>query len=173
MDAARAIDAASPEIQYWSGLFHRAEGDPDGAEAELARALEQRPNDARYLMALATYYRSYTRGAPQARLDEVMRRLAKVAVSPRALDLVASHYGSTGQTDEGLRFAARATRADPACYRCYSTGARLLFAKGRLDEAVDAAERAVNLLPDGVRAPQLSQDLRSYREARDRAKQTK
>ena len=173
VDAARALDAASPEIQYWSGLFRRAEGDREGAESDLLRALAQRPNDARYLMALGTHCRDLARHAPHDPLDDVVRRLAKVAVSPRALDFVASHHGAAGQIDDGLRFAARATKADPACYRCFSTGARLLFAKERFDEAVDAAERAVNLLPDGVRAPQLVLDLRRYRQARDRAKSAK
>lgn len=86
---------------------------------------------------------------------------------------MASHLGATGQLDEGLRFAARATKADATCYRCFATGARLLFAKDRLDEAVDAAERALNLLPDGAHAPQLALDLRRFRQARDRAKMTK
>jgi tetratricopeptide (TPR) repeat protein len=170
VNAARAADPTSPEIQYWSGLFLRAEGDRDGAEAELSRALAQRPNDARYLLALGTYYRGLERNAPKDRLDDVMHRLAKVAVAPRALDFVASYDAATGEIDEGLRFAARATKADPACYRCFSTGARLLAAKGRLDEAVDAALRAVNLVPDGVRAPQLTRDLARYRGERDRAR---
>ena len=172
MDAARALDAASPEIAYWSGLFRRAEGDAAGAEADLARALAPRPNDARYLVAMATLYRGLER-PPQDRLDDVMHRLAKVAVAPRALDLVASYDGAVGQVDDGLRFAARATKADPTCYRCYSTGAKLLFAKGRAEEAVEAAERAVNLLPDGVRAPQLVADLRAYRAARDKSMREK
>ncbi|MEP7126329.1 MAG: hypothetical protein ABJE95_35685 [Byssovorax sp.] len=173
MAAARSLDAASPEIAYWSGLFHRAEGDRAGAEADLTRALAERPNDARYLVALGTYYRGLEGGAPKDRLDDVIGRLSKVAVSPRALEFVASYDAATGQTDDGLRFAARATKADATCYRCFATGARLLFAKGRVDEAVDAAERAVNLLPDGVRAPQLARDLLMYRQARERAKQGK
>ena len=41
-----------------------------------------------------------------------------------------------------VRFAARATKADPACYRCYATGARLLFATGRLDEVDSGADEA-------------------------------
>ncbi len=138
----------------------------------LARALAPRPNDARYLVAMATLYRGLER-PPQDRLDDVMHRLAKVAVAPRALDLVAGYDGAVGQIDEGLCFAARATKADPACYRCYSTGAKLLFAKGRTEEAVEAAERAVNLLPDGVRAPQLVADLRAYRAARDQSMREK
>ncbi len=170
INAARAADPTSPEIQYWSGLFLRAEGDREGAEAELSRALAQRPNDARYLLALGTHYRGLERNAPKDRLDDVMHRLAKVAVAPRALDFVASYDAATGEIDEGLRFAARATKADPACYRCFSTGARLLAAKGRLDEAVDAALRALNLVPDGVRAPQLTRDLARYRSERDRAR---
>ena len=171
MAAARSLDAASPEIEYWSGLFRRAEGDRVGAEADLTRALAQRPNDARYLVALGTYYRGLETVAPKDRVEDVMARLSKVAVSPRALDFVASYDAATGQTDDGLRFAARATKADPTCYRCFATGARLLFAKGRIDEAVEAAQRAVNLIPDTARVPQLARDLLMYRQARDRAKQ--
>jgi tetratricopeptide (TPR) repeat protein len=173
LDEAIGLDPTSPEIQYWSGLFKRAEGDGEGAEAELSRALAQRPNDARYLMALGTYYRGLDRRAPSERLDDVIRRLAKVAVAPRALDFVAGYYASIGQNDDGLRFAARATKADPSCYRCYATGAHLLFATGRFNEAVDAAERAVNLLPDGVRAPQLTRDIARYRQAREQEKSAK
>lgn len=172
MDTARALDPASPEIAYWSGLFRHAEGHAAEAVSELERALAPRPNNARYLVALATLYRDLP-APPKPQIDDVIHRLAKVAVAPRALDLVASYDGAAGQIDEGLTFAARATKADPACYRCYATGARLLFAKGRVEEAVDAAERAVNLLPDGVRRPQLVAELRSYRAARDQSMRAK
>ena len=77
------------------------------------------------------------------------------------------------ENDEGLRFAARAIKADPTCWHCYATLARLLYGKRALDEAVVAGERARNLLPDGVKNPELADMVMRYAEERNRARRAK
>jgi tetratricopeptide (TPR) repeat protein len=173
MEAARALDPGSPEVQFWSCLFHIAEGRDSEAEAEITRALEQRPNDARYLMAMVNVTSRNHGTRALDRINELLLRLRKVAVTAKALDFVAAYHAGENEPDEGLPLAVRAVKADPTCWRCYATLARLRYAKRELDEAVAAGERALNLLPDGVKHPGLSEEVTRYAQERNRARREK
>lgn len=173
IQAARAMEPGSPEVQFWSGLFNLAEGRDREAEADITRALEQRPNDARYLMAMVKVSDRVHGPTAVGRIRALMQQLGKVAVSAKALDFVATYHADWRELDEGLRFAARAIKADPTCWHCYATLARLLYGKRELEEAVVAGERARNLLPDGVKNPELTEVVMRYAEERDRARREK
>jgi tetratricopeptide (TPR) repeat protein len=173
IEAARVLEPGSPEVQFWSCLFNLAEGRDKEAEADITRALEQRPNDARYLMAMVQVSDRVHGPAAVGRIRALMQQIGKVAVSAKVLDFVATYHADWRELDEGLRFAARAIKADPTCWRCYATLARLLYGKRALDEAVVAGERALNLLPDGIQNPELAEAVMRYAEERNHARREK
>lgn len=67
-----------------------------------------------------------------------------------------------GQPEEGLALAERSIKADPTCWECLDTYALLLSEKGRFEDAVTVQQRAVDLMPEGVRDPRMTDQLRKY-----------
>jgi hypothetical protein len=65
----------------------------------------------------------------------------------------------------GLNFAVRAVGLDRGCFRCLDMTAGLLYQSGRFAEALAEGEKALALLRDGARAPQLRARVARYREA--------
>ena len=73
--------------------------------------------------------------------------------------MVAELYGIAGdRADEALVFAERAIRADPTCWRCEKARSRILFLGQRYDEAVQAADCGLALVPEGAPAAWLREE---------------
>src|SRR5262249_48955323 len=116
LDEALARDPGSAEVQYWRGLFAAKQGQHAEAERALTLAVETSPAEPRYLLGLATFYRSKGR---RDRLAAVASQLASLARSPQELSFLGRYYADTARPDEGLSFAERAVKADPTCWGCF------------------------------------------------------
>jgi tetratricopeptide (TPR) repeat protein len=160
LDAALASDPASPEVHHLRGLFFLVERQLDDADRELAAALGARGDDPRYLLANLMLARARAPQKP-GEVRALTDRLARVAHTATELDAVARAEASLREADAGLPFAERAIKAGPACWRCVDTYALLLLEKNRLDDAIAAESRAVDLLPEEETEPTLVKRLRS------------
>jgi hypothetical protein len=163
VEAAAALDPTSPEIQYWVGAFSRKAKDYKAAEASLQKALEQRPNDARYLTMMATTLEQ-DRSASPGSAEPFVERLAKVALSAHALDFLARYYGNRKRMAEAMPFAQRALKADPTCSSCAWTIAHIAVALDDLELAVAAQKRAVAMLGDRESNPQWQVELAQFQQ---------
>jgi hypothetical protein len=166
-------------VRYWVGLFAlRARHDPTVATTLFEEALAAKPEEPRYLLALAKAL-GVGDAAPRdpERLAKVMEALARRAQSSMQLELLARyHYHAQhSRLDVALSFAERSVKADPTCAACLDTYARVSFAKGDLAEAVYAEERAVAALPersvDEAMVARLVEYAKAY-EAKEKEKRT-
>lgn len=167
LDAALASDPASPEVHFLRGLFAFRQKKTGEAEQELGRALAARPEDPKYLLALASTIRGevpINQLPPDAvtRLAALLVRLSKVAKTADALNFISWYHAEMGHPDEGLGLSERSLKADPTCWECFDTYALLLSEKGRFDDAVAAQQRAVDLMPEGLRMPEVAEQLHKY-----------
>lgn len=177
LTAASAYAPSSPDVRFWNGRFLAKTGRPGEAERELGAAVAARGTTPLYLLGLAELYATWTDEKTKqpyypARLADTIARLSRVARSANALDTVADFLADSGDRDSaarGIEFAERAVKADPACFHCLDTYARLLFALGRLKEAVAMEERALTLVPEPLSVPDMLEHLRDYKKALDDA----
>jgi tetratricopeptide (TPR) repeat protein len=173
LDAAGAYAPGSPDVHFWKGRFLATSGRLSEAERELRAAVAARAGAPLYLLGLAKLYRGWVDEKTKeirypARLAETVAQLAKVATSANALDTVAAFHAEEGGREsalKGVEFAVRAVRADPACFRCLDTHARLLFALGRAKDALAVQEHAMTLVPQTASVPDMVGRLREYRKA--------
>lgn len=175
LDAARTASPASPDVHLCLGMFLLNRKDLDGARRELEVALEEAPEDPRYLHGLITWHRSHARasgGTPQAINDAppaaLVERLARMATSASQLNDVAWYYATHKRAEEGLAFSRRSLRENPLSWAAQDTYAVILLETGKLDEALAAIERALALVPEGVSAPSLLQHRQLIEKARAR-----
>lgn len=157
LDAAVAADPTSPEVRLRTAKYLFVEKDLAGAKRELDAALDKAPEDPRALWALTAWYRESvvaSGGTPKEVNDAppaaLVERLARTARSARQMDAVAWYYALHGRADDALALSLRSLRADPLCWGCQDTQAMILLAKGRLDEAMIALDRALTLIPEGM-----------------------
>lgn len=167
LDAALASEPASSEVHFLRGLFAGRQRKVEEAERELGQAVAARPEDPRYLLALASVTErglpaSRVPPEPAKRLAALMDRLSKVAKTATEINFVAWYHAEMGRPDDGLALAERSIKADPTCWECLDTYALLLSEKGRFDDAVTVQQRAVDLMPEGVRMPQIAERLHKY-----------
>jgi tetratricopeptide (TPR) repeat protein len=139
--------ASSPEVQYARAVRAIRAKDFTAADREISVALAARPEEPRYLLAKVLAFQASGREAPR----ELSERLARAATSGWQLGVAAMEAHRAGRLDDGLALVGRAIAVDPACLECQNVRARLLLAKGSLDEALAAVDRLLSLLPDGAR----------------------
>jgi tetratricopeptide (TPR) repeat protein len=150
LDEAVSLEPSSPEMRYCRALLALREKRFDDARLDLDAALAASPWDPRYLLGRAVTGRSIE-GAPSATSSSLLgvyAALAQVAGSPAQLNELAWALALLGRPADGLPFAERALAADSTCARCEDTRAVLLFALGRVPEALASMDRAVALLPE-------------------------
>lgn len=126
---AQAAATPSPELLYWKALYDQKWRRFELAERDLARALQARPEEARYWHALAALRYHNEREEPDRPLgstEEAALHLAPLARSPWQLDFLARYYSDHGQRDAGLAYARRALEAGPGCWECADTLDRLI-----------------------------------------------
>jgi tetratricopeptide (TPR) repeat protein len=135
LEEAVTTSPRSAEAHYWMALYDERRRRFHHAEVELQRALELRPGDQRFLLALAELLWDEDSARPDGersleRVDAVVAKLTPVARTPHALNFIARYYGERGQLDAGLPFARRAVEMGPGCWECQDTWALLRNAKG-------------------------------------------
>ncbi|AUX33567.1 MULTISPECIES: lipopolysaccharide assembly protein LapB [Sorangium] len=169
LEKALAHEPGNPEVRFWRGRLWTVEARLTEAEQELAAALAARPTDPRYLMAnlmfLSTLWRSHAITTDEAmeRAAPLVDRLSRTASTAAQLNGVARYRIAFRELDEAQTFVKRALKTDPSCASCYDTYGILLVLQGRVTEAISAASRALDLLPEGVENPFIEARLRCFR----------
>lgn len=135
LEAARSRAAPSPEVRYWTSLYHRKWRRFEEAERELRLAIAERRSEPRYLHALAVLlHQRATDGPPAQReaarvasqqLASVVSLLERLPASPEALSFVARCHLERGERDAAEAVARRAVALGPDCWECADTLARL------------------------------------------------
>ncbi|XXX71752.1 tetratricopeptide repeat protein [Sorangium sp. So ce134] len=168
LEEALAHEPNNPEVRFWRGRLWIAEGRLREAEQELAAVLAARPADPRYLLAMAKLIRTLSRDRIITPLQAIVRtaplvdRLSRAASTAEQLNSVARYRIQLGDLDDAQPFVKRALKADPSCAPCYDTYGMLLLLQGRVTEAITAASRARDLLPEGVENPLIEARLRCF-----------
>jgi tetratricopeptide (TPR) repeat protein len=164
LDEALASAPSSPEVRYARAVSAIHAKDFAAADREISAALAARPEEPRYLLAQVLAFQASGREAPR----ELSERLARAATSGWQLGVAAMEAHRAGRLDDGLALVGRAIAVDPACWECQNVRARLLLAKGSLDEALAAVDRLLSLLPDGARVVDAVNLRRKIELARDK-----
>ncbi|AGP37743.1 tetratricopeptide repeat protein [Sorangium cellulosum] len=168
LDEAVAHEPNNPDVRFWRGLFRTAESRLREAEQELTAALAAKPTDPRYLLAMAKLIRAMSSRRIITPLQAIVRtaplidRLSRTAATAEQLTFVARYRIQLRDLDEAQAFVQRALKTDPSCVRCYDTYGMLLLLQGRVTEAITAASRARDLLPEGVENPLIEARLRCF-----------
>lgn len=163
LDEVAARDPASPEVHFRRAVVRLRQAKLEAARHELDLALTARPDEPRYLLGRLAWF--WARGGEASAVDQeeaaaIVERLAHFARSPAQLNDVAWFYATHRRPSDGFAFAERALRLDPTCWRCQDTYATVLFEVGRIDEALAANARALALVPETEKAPQLTNHRR-------------
>ncbi len=150
LERAVVLEQGSAEARYRRGILALRQAHYDDALRDFDAAVSTAPREPRYLLARAIggRLRASAGGGAEASLIATYGALAQAATTASQLNEVAWALAMLGRPVEGLPFADRAIAADPTCYNCEDTRAVLLFATGRVPEALAAADRAVALLPE-------------------------
>jgi tetratricopeptide (TPR) repeat protein len=163
-------DPASSEARFHHALWLVKKHRPAEAEADLAAALAERPDDPRYLLGRLEAYEEYNPPAFQCGeaamvVDATIDHLARVAGSASEINLVAAYREAHGQPDAALPFTLEAIRRDPLSWEAQDTYSMLLLQKGDLPGALAANLRASALFPERTR----SRAIAAHRQSIDAA----
>jgi tetratricopeptide (TPR) repeat protein len=160
IDEAAAAGPNSPEPLLARGLLHFALGEWAAAQAVLERARTLRPDDPRVRLTLARVLFEMNPRRPE-RVEEVLPPPSEVK-DAGGMDFLA-RLASAKDPAIGAVFAMRAVDAHPNCWFCYDTLAQAYRRLERLEDAVEAAELAVNLVPEGRSEPEFAARLAELR----------
>lgn len=161
----------SPELLYWRAvLLASAAGVPF-----LREYLARLPEDERawWLLiglqidaATPTDYMGLDRRPPaglRAIEPDVLQLIAR-ARDASSLNLIGWYYALRQEPVAGLPYAVQSVKKEPRCGACWDTVALLFFQAGRVESALEAQERAVNLMAENAGSGVLVR-LRRYRAA--------
>lgn len=169
---ANLLAPGSPEVLLARGRLAASEGKTAEAEKFLRDAVAARPDDERLLLALFSHLMPDEHAPTQqqiAALDALVPAMRRMARSATTINSLAWYLVVRGQPD--VELALKAVDADFACWECHDTLAAAYFAKGSVDRAFISQTMALNLMPDGTRAPGALARWDQYRAAYARTKQ--
>lgn len=75
--------------------------------------------------------------------------LTRVATSPRQRSVSEAFFAADGQIEAARARGEAIVKANPSCGICLQIHAEVLLSAGAAEGALDAAERALALLPEG------------------------
>jgi hypothetical protein len=141
-------------------------------ELELAHTIEPTNAAATILLAehLATVRRAAASGvATEPRERELWDAAVREAKRPWELNVVAWQKINDRSIAAAFVLAKKAVVADPLCFECWDTLAVVYAEKSQFTLAYDAEMRAIQVLPEGVKANVLEERLRKFDEKRKNA----
>jgi hypothetical protein len=155
--AARALGSSDDPDLVLTEAAWRAEGkEYREAEGVLRDGLASHADDPRLwdALGLVTLRENLDASgnvspAAGAALAPIGAKLHPIAKSAAEWDLLARISGIRQQVDAGIVFEKRALAADSSCLPCLGNLAGLLYEKGRIREALEAATLAMGLAPEG------------------------
>jgi tetratricopeptide (TPR) repeat protein len=158
-------------LRYWIGATHlRNEGRVAPALQQLEKALQLESNNAAVHAELAAAY--YWPGLLWGRLD-LAQQHAREAEGPDEVSgyLASARIAELQEAyDEAIAWCQKAIQAEPTLFNGYLSLSELYVARGDLDKALDAIDKAVRLSPDIqyyalIRRGNAYRNARCYREA--------
>jgi len=165
--AARATAPNDPEVWFARAAVSLSARRIPESVADIERAMEARPEEARFLegLFLVRYVEDVRRTQPP-RWDRVEALAARVRRAPQAswlaLNEAAWLYALREQPDSGLEMSKESIRREPGCSECYDTLAALLYQKGEIEAALGSQQRALSLAREGRIAKGELERLRLY-----------
>jgi tetratricopeptide (TPR) repeat protein len=145
----------------WLYLVRKGRLPPQDLAPALKAVLEQSPDDGPVLAALGTLSSEYRLDRESREYLERARQIPD-AEETALLGLLAL-YHRAGEGAKALECADRLLQIDPGMPRGHALRAEILFRDGRITEAIDAANQALNRNPAHVATRQLLAD--AYRAA--------
>jgi tetratricopeptide (TPR) repeat protein len=160
-DIARAVELAPdrPDVYLYRGQWRIASGDRLRGTADLEQAQRMAPEDPQVMLALAEARMESNVAGNRQRLNQLVRLLLRHAKTARQWNFVARYLVEQRRTRSALRFAQRAVSADPSCFRCYDTLARVHQALDELELAARAQRLAINLLPRSMLGSEAAREM--------------
>lgn len=146
------------------------ERQPDLREAALRKAATLRSDESRFLVSLAAALVARLPSRPTPENAAEIAALLDEAVSlpcPAEVLAFAARLSSQqpDRVDRALEVAQRAVADSPGCASCHATLARILFAKGETQSALDELSQGIALQPDGRASNELLELGRRWRRA--------
>ncbi|MFO0756993.1 MAG: hypothetical protein U0359_10895 [Byssovorax sp.] len=171
LDLALAHEPSSIEVRLRRALVLAAERRFEGAEADIGAVLAARPYDPRVLLGRLSIFAEesplvYKCGQADPKVDAVVDRLSRVAVTGVEFAAVASYDEGHGRVEHGLVAAREAVRRAPLCWSCQDVYALLLFEAGDVAGALAANTRAQALLPERADEPRVREHRRMFESGR-------
>jgi tetratricopeptide (TPR) repeat protein len=140
------------ELAFMRALVHAAHGDMAAAEPEMAAAVEARPDEERYHLALSHLRAERLARDPKGTLASMAGDMAWMAANGKTAEahaVVAIYQALVGDFATALAQAKRALEIDPTNARAYLALALVGDHFGDLDNAIASAVRSVLLTPEG------------------------
>jgi hypothetical protein len=158
----------SAEVHRWLANEAAARHDDGVAAVEMERATDLNSDPFyRFEQARIAFEHELRNPIEQQRhletMNDQMRLVARYATQPEELALIAHYYELVHELDFGATFASRAIAMDPGCATCLATWAGLQFARGELQTAVTALEKAVRHWPGKKIPDEMLARLTRYR----------
>lgn len=146
-----AVAGMAAGYVYERGLAHGRTGDDAAAERDFARALELDPGHVAARVELAR--RRMQRGdeaAALAHLEVVLAKEPDHATARLLRALAREGAGDTAGARDDLDAVVRSSADEAAAFAAHRAGARVLFAAGKSQAAVEALSEAVLLRPEAA-----------------------
>jgi Flp pilus assembly protein TadD len=176
--AAKEAAPGDPEADFWLGRWHARQAGAQAAVEHYKSALQVKPNEPRYLLALAAVYCGgaskdvWPKNEREARLEKVMMALEKTAKTPRQLNAVATYRLVRADYPGATELSRRARESAPDCWECFHTSAAAAFMADDHAQAIQLQKGALSRLPEGT-PPEVveavEETLRRYRNWNPRA----
>lgn len=129
------------------GLMHSLQGDPQGAEARLKRAIAMDPNDAKAWHWYGDLL-IYGFGDPAAAIPKLRKARELDPLSPVVVVTLGEAYNAAGDLAEGLRLFRKTLEIDPDFGSAYSYIGTTYLSLGDAEKAAQWLEEGARRAPD-------------------------
>jgi tetratricopeptide (TPR) repeat protein len=168
LDEAWRRAPGSAEVRFQRGRLEWLRHRLPEAEAEARAGLALRPGDPSLslLLGWVLVEQQHRKPAAERRLDAIapeVEALRGMTESAEALDVIAWYEKMRENFDAALDLARQAVAKEPTNWRRYDLLATIADKAQRPDDAADAAERAIALLPEQEISVDLLKDLSRFR----------
>jgi Tfp pilus assembly protein PilF len=153
----------APDPSFWLGRYHAIRGDVVSAEKLYLDALRAAPGNSEYLVGLVALYlmdasRTAWPNQYAEKRDDAAKRLASVASSATAFDVLAIAAIRRGNPTTAAVLSEKACGLETQCWTCFHTRAAAAFLNSKFSEAVAWERIALERLPE-IAGPERRRDL--------------
>jgi Tfp pilus assembly protein PilF len=152
---ALSLRSDDPAATFWLGRKHAMRDDVVSAEKLYLAALASAPANPEYLLGLVALYLMEASKVAwpdhyAAKRDEAAGRLAPVASSAVAFNVLAIAAIRRGDSKSAVASSKKACELDSQCWTCFHTRAAAAFLESKFSHAVDWERIALERLPEAA-----------------------